>query len=74
MVQDLSRCSGNGVDFPIKVLDIHGDSSECLKKRYLLYDHEISSSALEQRVTFNFDADVDVTSNDARLNQLTSTY
>jgi hypothetical protein len=74
VVDHLSGRSGYDMLFAIKMLHFQSDTSECLKESNFLDKDKISASALEGIMFFYFDANVDIASNDARLNKANLTY
>lgn len=53
----------------IQMLDLDSNSSQCLKKGDLFDDDQICSSSLEGFVLLDLDTNVDISSDDARLNR-----
>ena len=74
IMKDFSRSSSNSVLLAIEMRKLHSDSSEGFKERNLLDVNKVSSSSFIDRVLFNLDPDVNISSNDARLNSKLSTY
>lgn len=74
MVEDFSRRSSDDVLLAVQVLDLDGDSGQCLKQSNLLDDDQVRSSSLEGLVLLDLDTHVDVARDDARLNRWIRTY
>lgn len=58
----------------IQMLDLDSNSGQCLEESYLFDDDQICSSSLEGVVLLDLDTNVDISSNNARLNRLICTY